>query len=460
MSVTIFFRCINRRNFVTPGVAVWTQCLDYLQGHEAISASDFSSWVCPLQAQLTAGKLLIVAPNQIVFDQFDLKILPLLEGFLKESFSNVIFEIKLSISDTYDFDNEPSAEEEGLHIYSEADDLDLNPSYTFSSFVIGKSNQMAEAAAEQVAKTPGKIYNPLFIYGGVGLGKTHLMHAIGNKIKQSDPNLNVRYLHSERFVAQMVKAIQKGTLASFKKDYSTVDVLMVDDIQFFAGKDRTQEEFFFAFNNLISKQQQIILSSDRYPKDLGGIADRLKSRFGSGLTVAIDPPDLETRVAILHKKADALSVTIDNKVAFFIAQKIRSNVRELEGALKRVVAHARFLSGDITLDVAQRALKDVVAAQEHSMSVPNIIQTVADFYKIPTDKLCSSSRAKKFAWPRQVAMAICKELTSMSYIEIGKAFGGRDHTTIMHACKKVIELKATQGTVDQDYREIIRAIVH
>ena len=442
---------------------VWTACLDFLQGHEQISASDFSCWVCPLQAQLTAGKLLVIAPNQIVFDQFQLKVLPILESFLSEVYSLEVNEVRLSITENQaeSIPHNPlnASTAEPAH-YSPEEDVDINPLYTFSSFVIGKSNQMAEAAAEQVALTPGKIYNPLFLYGGVGLGKTHLMHAIGNKIKERDPRLNVRYLHSERFVAQMVKAIQQGNLAGFKKDYSKVDVLMVDDIQFFAGKDRTQEEFFFAFNNLISRQQQIILSSDRYPKDLGGIADRLKSRFGSGLTVAIDPPDLETRVAILQKKAEVFQVLLDNKVAFFIAQKIRSNVRELEGALKRVVAHAKFLSADITLDVAQRALKDVVAAQENSMSVPNIIQTVADFYKIPTEKLCSSSRAKKFAWPRQVAMAVCKDLTSMSYIEIGKAFGGRDHTTIMHACKKVVELKTTEGSVDQDYREIIRAIVH
>lgn len=443
---------------------VWTACLDFLQGHEQVSASDFSCWVCPLQAQFTAGKLLIIAPNQIVFDQFQLKVLPTLESFLREMYGSEVNEVRLSIAETRDdivaVQGAVQAEPDNFGYCPEEEDIDINPLYTFSSFVIGKSNQMAEAAAEQVAATPGKIYNPLFLYGGVGLGKTHLMHAIGNKIKDSDPSLNVRYLHSERFVAQMVKAIQQGNLAGFKKDYSKVDVLMVDDIQFFAGKDRTQEEFFFAFNNLISRQQQIILSSDRYPKDLGGIADRLKSRFGSGLTVAIDPPDLETRVAILQKKAEAFHVILDNKVAFFIAQKIRSNVRELEGALKRVVAHAKFLSAEITLDIAQRALKDVVAAQEHSMSVPNIIQTVADFYKIPTEKLCSSSRAKKFAWPRQVAMTVCKELTSMSYIEIGRAFGGRDHTTIMHACKKVIELKTTEGSIDQDYREIIRAIVH
>lgn len=440
--------------------AVWTDCLEFLQCHESISSSDFTSWVCPLQSQLTAGKLIITAPNQIVFDQFDLKILPLLRSFLKDSHTASVAEIKVSIAQNHDFEHESVADNEQLHVHAEIDDLELNPGFTFSSFVIGKSNQMAEAAAEQVAHCPGKIYNPLFLYGGVGLGKTHLMHAIGNKIKTSAPDLKVRYLHSERFVAQMVKAIQKGSLAEFKKDYNAVDVLMVDDIQFFAGKDRTQEEFFFAFNNLISKQQQIILSSDRYPKDLGGIADRLKSRFGSGLTVAIDPPDLETRVAILQKKAEITSVQLDSKVAFFIAQKIQSNVRELEGALKRVVAHARFVSSEVNFDVAQRALKDVVAAQEHSMSVPNIIQTVADFYKIPVGKLCSPSRIKKFVWPRQVAIAVCKELTSLSYLEIGKAFGGRDHTTIIHACKKVTEKKEKEGSIDQDYREIIRAIVH
>jgi chromosomal replication initiator protein len=443
---------------LTSGSAVWTQCLEYLQALESVSAEDFSSWVCPLQAQLTAAKLIIIAPNQIVFDQFDLKIFPLLEIYIRETFSNIVHEIKLSVRKTHEDieDKEPVIPQ----FLQEQEELDLNPSYTFSSFVIGKSNQMSEAAAEQVAQFPGKIYNPLFLYGGVGLGKTHLMHAVGNKIKQASPHLNVKYLHSERFVAQMVKAIQTGSLAQFKKEYSTVDVLMVDDIQFFAGKDRTQEEFFFAFNNLISKEQQIILTSDRYPKDLGGIADRLKSRFGSGLTVAIDPPELETRVAILNKKAVALGIEIDSRVAFFIAQKIRSNVRELEGALKRVVAHANFMSKQISLDVAQRALKDVVAAQEHSMSAQNIMQVVADFYKIPIDKLCSPSRMKKYSWPRQVAMGICKELTSMSYIEIGKAFGGRDHTTVIHACKKVLEIKSKDGSVDQDYREILRAIVH
>jgi chromosomal replication initiator protein len=339
-------------------------------------------------------------------------------------------------------------------------DSDLNPDFTFRNFIIGKSNQLAEAAAEQVAISPGKVYNPLFLYGGVGLGKTHLMHSIGNRIGETKPHLKVRYLHSERFVSDMVRAIQSNALDDFKAFYRTIDILMIDDIQFFAGKERSQEEFFYTFNTLLESNQQIILTSDRFPKDLGGIADRLKSRFGAGLTVAVDPPDLETRVAILMKKSESMNIAMTPEIAFYIAQHVRTNIRELEGALKRVIAHTRFMSKPLSLDLAQRALKDVIASHERMTSVSNIIQIVSEHFHLDSDDLLSASRLKKYAGPRQIGMALCKELTSLSFPEIGKAFGGRDHTTIMHACKKIELLRQTNAVVAKEYYDLVKRLSH
>jgi len=332
----------------------------------------------------------------------------------------------------------------------------LNASFTFDSFVEGKSNQLARAASMQVAENPGEAYNPLFIYGGVGLGKTHLMHAIGNLIVANRPGAQVAYLHSERFVADMVKALQHNAINEFKRYYRSVDALLIDDIQFFAGKERSQEEFFHTFNALLEGQSQVILTCDRYPKEVNGLEERLKSRFGWGLTVAIEPPELETRVAILVNKASQANVELPNDVAFFIAKRIHSNVRELEGALRRVIASARFTGRSIDVKFAKEALRDLLALQDKLVSIDNIQKTVAGYYKIRVADLLSARRTRSITRPRQIAMALAKELTSHSLPEIGEAFGGRDHTTVLHACRKINELKESDGRIAEDYSNLWR----
>jgi len=336
----------------------------------------------------------------------------------------------------------------------------LNASFTFDSFVGGKSNQLARAAAEQVANNAGGAYNPLFIYGGVGLGKTHLMHAVGNAIKAQKPDAKVIYLHSERFVADMVKALQLNAINDFKRFYRSVDALLIDDIQFFMGKDRSQEEFFHTFNALLEGGQQMILTCDRYPKDLDGLEDRLKSRFGWGLTVAVEPPELETRVAILKKKAEQMAVDLPNDAAFFIAQRIQSNVRELEGALKRVVANANFLGVSIDVELIRESLKDLLALQDRQVSIDNIQRVVAEHFKIKVSDLLSKRRSRSIARPRQISMSLSKLLTNHSLPEIGDAFGGRDHTTVLHACRKVEELKQTDTELLKDYNELHRRLTN
>ncbi|WP_417225798.1 chromosomal replication initiator protein DnaA [Amphritea sp.] len=332
----------------------------------------------------------------------------------------------------------------------------LNQSFTFNSFVQGKSNQLALAAAQQVADNPGGSYNPLFIYGGVGLGKTHLMHAVGMEMLQRNPKAKIVYLHSERFVADMVKALQLNAINDFKRYYRSVDALLIDDIQFFAGKERSQEEFFHTFNALLEGGQQMILTSDRYPKEINGVEERLKSRFGWGLTVAIEPPELETRVAILMKKAEEAQVRLPDDAAFFLAQKIRSNVRELEGALKRVIANAHFTGNAITTPFIKESLKDLLALQDKQVSIDNIQRVVADYYKIKVSDLLSKRRSRSVARPRQVAMTLSKELTNHSLPEIGDAFGGRDHTTVLHGCRKVASLRETDTDIREDYQNLLR----
>ncbi len=334
----------------------------------------------------------------------------------------------------------------------------LNPNFTFEAFVEGKSNQLAHAAAKQVAQNAGGSYNPLFIYGGVGLGKTHLMHAVGNAIAQFKPGAKVVYLHSERFVADMVKALQLNAINEFKRYYRSVDALLIDDIQFFAGKERSQEEFFHTFNALLEGGQQIILTCDRYPKDIDGLEERLKSRFGWGLTVAVEPPELETRVAILMKKAEQEGIDLPHEAAFFVAQKIRSNVRELEGALKRVIANAEFTGAAITLPFIKESLKDLLASHEKQVSIDNIQRVVADYYKLKVSDLLSKRRTRSIARPRQLAMALSKELTNHSLPEIGDAFGGRDHTTVLHACRKIKELNETNADIREDYNNLFRSL--
>ena len=334
----------------------------------------------------------------------------------------------------------------------------LNRSFTFDSFVEGKSNQLARAAAWQVADNPKHGYNPLFLYGGVGLGKTHLMHAVGNHLLQKNPNAKVIYLHSERFVADMVKALQMNAINEFKNYYRSVDALLIDDIQFFANKERSQEEFFHTFNALLEGNQQVILTSDRYPKEIDGLEERLKSRFGWGLTVAVEPPELETRVAILMKKAEESKVLLPHDAAFFIAQRIRSNVRELEGALKRVIAHSHFTNEPITIELIRESLKDLLALQEKLISIDNIQRTVAEYYKIKMADMMSKRRSRSIARPRQMAMALAKQLTNHSLPEIGDAFGGRDHTTVLHACRKIAELRETDAGISEDFHNLYRTL--
>ena len=334
----------------------------------------------------------------------------------------------------------------------------LNASLTFDNFVIGKANQLAFAAATQVAELPGESYNPLFIYGGVGLGKTHLSQAIGNQIRANKPNAKICYMHAERYVSDVVRAYQTNKFEEFKQYYHSLDVLLIDDIQFFAGKNKTQEEFFYAFNNLIDAHKQVILTSDNFPKEIPGLESRLVSRFGWGLTIGIEPPELEMRVAILLKKAALNDYTLDATVAFFIAQHINSNVRELEGALKRVEAYAKFHKRKICVETAKEALKDILVAQSRVISVDNIQKTVADYYRIKLAELLSKKRTRNLTRPRQLAMALTREITSLSLPEIGNAFGGKDHSTVIHACKAVTELRSTDPTVDADYKILLQTL--
>jgi len=445
---------------------LWQRCLQRLR--EEIPQQQFSQWISPLQAEESIDGIVLFVPNQYV-----------LEGVTREYLQNIQSVLTLlkqgqntQISLVVGVKKPPivfpkagvaaqvkSATEEGR--LAEPHQSNLNSSFTFTSFVEGKSNQLARAAAMQVAENPGEAYNPLFLYGGVGLGKTHLMQAIGHYILTNPKNkrpARILYLHSERFVGDMVKALQGNAINEFKKRYRSVDALLIDDIQFFAGKERSQEEFFHTFNALLEGQQQIILTSDRYPKELSGIEERLKSRFGAGLTVAVQPPDLETRVAILMNKAEQSQVFLPPEVAFFIAKRIRANVRELEGALKRVIANAHFTGSDISLSFVQEALKDLLALQEKLVSIDNIIKTVSEYYKIKVSELLSKRRSRSVARPRQVAMALCKELTNHSLPEIGDAFGGRDHTTVLHACRLIKELVEKGSDIAEDFSNLVRIL--
>ena len=457
--------------------SLWQQCLQRLR--DEIPQQQFSQWISPLQADDTGERVVLFAPNQYVLDSVNRDYLKTIESVLSSLNSDKLTEVALvvgakrpvpiqSTSHNGSTSNATADIREGVSAdnrHGEAPPFEhhqsyLNPSYTFESFVEGKSNQLARAAAMQVAENPGGAYNPLFLYGGVGLGKTHLMQAVGNLIvnKNKERKARVLYLHSERFVADMVKALQSNAINEFKRRYRTVDALLIDDIQFFSGKERSQEEFFHTFNALLEGQQQIILTSDRYPKELSGIEERLKSRFGAGLTVAVQPPDLETRVAILMNKAEQSHIELSPEVAFFIAKRIRANVRELEGALKRVIANAHFTGGAITLSFVQEALKDLLALQEKLVSIDNIIKTVSEYYKIKVSELLSKRRSRSVARPRQVAMALCKELTNHSLPEIGDAFGGRDHTTVLHACRLIKQLNETGSDIAEDYLNLVRTL--
>jgi chromosomal replication initiator protein len=498
---------------------LWQQCVELLR--EELPAQQFNTWIRPLQVEAEGDELRVYAPNRFVLDWVNEKYLSRLLELLGEHGQGLAPALSLLIGSKRSSapraaPNAPLAAAasqaiaatqhtaapapapvhtaapapvHAVHINDEPSRASFDPmvgassqqapareqrtvqvegalkhtsylnrTFTFENFVEGKSNQLARAAAWQVADNPKHGYNPLFLYGGVGLGKTHLMHAVGNHLLKKNPNAKVVYLHSERFVADMVKALQLNAINEFKRFYRSVDALLIDDIQFFARKERSQEEFFHTFNALLEGGQQVILTSDRYPKEIEGLEERLKSRFGWGLTVAVEPPELETRVAILMKKADQAKVDLPHDAAFFIAQRIRSNVRELEGALKRVIAHSHFMGRDITIELIRESLKDLLALQDKLVSVDNIQRTVAEYYKIKISDLLSKRRSRSVARPRQVAMALSKELTNHSLPEIGDVFGGRDHTTVLHACRKINELKESDADIREDYKNLLRTL--
>jgi chromosomal replication initiator protein len=499
-------------------VELWLQSVDFLR--DELPAQHFNTWIRPLQVEAVGDELHIFAPNRFVLDWVNDKYINRLLELMAERNNGHAPSIALLIGSkakTRTSINSPAQpapvatpvpvasapvsapepyqaplpiqpmphqmQQPAAHVPAQGNSpasisaertvaapaankgagtikhvSALNRSFTFDSFVEGKSNQLARAAAWQVADNPKHGYNPLFLYGGVGLGKTHLMHAVGNHLLQKNPNAKVIYLHSERFVADMVRALQNNAINEFKNYYRSVDALLIDDIQFFAKKERSQEEFFHTFNALLEGNQQVILTSDRYPKEIDGLEERLKSRFGWGLTVAVEPPELETRVAILMKKAEQSRVQLSHDCAFFIAQRIRSNVRELEGALKRVIAHSHFTNEPITVELIRESLKDLLALQDKLVSIDNIQRTVAEYYKIKISDILSKRRSRSVARPRQVAMALSKEITNHSLPEIGDAFGGRDHTTVLHACRKIAELSETDADIREDYKNLLRTL--
>ena len=439
--------------------AVWQRCLERLE--EELSAQQFNTWIRPLQAVLEERALRLLAPNRFVMnwvhDRFRARIEELMGEYQgSESSVGVQIEVGSRSSAAPSPKGAPAAPSRAVAAFVGR----LNPEFTFDMHIEGKSNQLARAAARQVGENPGAAYNPLFIYGGVGLGKTHLMQAAGNVMRVHKADARVAYIHSERFVADMVKALQHNAIAEFKKFYRSLDALLIDDIQFFVGKERSAEEFFHTFNALLEGQRQVIITADRYPKEFVGVEERLISRFGSGLTVAIEPPELETRVAILIKKALQEGVDLKDEVAFFIAKRVRSNVRELEGALRRVLASARFTNRPIDLTLAAESLKDLVAFQERMITMHNIQKTVAEYYKIRLSDLHSKNRARSVVRPRQMAMALAKELTTHSLPDIGEAFGGRDHTTVLHACRKVVELTTDDVRFKEDYQNLLRLLTN
>ena len=450
---------------------VWKKCVALLKGD--LNSAEFNTWILPLQAAESNGQINLFAPNRFVRDwvtqHYHQQLLELCTHLSQGAITGLTFEVGTlaraevqeglparrplvgSIGDT-------AAGPAGDTLAPRRRDGGLNPEFAFDTFVEGKSNQIARAASIQIGNNPGVAYNPLFVYGGVGLGKTHLMQAVGNAILDANPDAQVVYLHSERFVSEMVKALQHNRIDEFKRHYRSVNALLIDDVQFFAGKERSQEEFFHTFNALFESRQQIILSSDRFPKELPGLEERLRSRFGWGLTVAIEPPDLETRVAILQSKASYLRIDLPEEVAFFVAGRIRSNIRELEGALRRLGANSEFTGRPITVDFATNALRDMLAAQDKQVTIENIQRVVAEHYKLKPSDMLSAKRNRSVARPRQVAMALAKELTRHSLPEIGHAFGGRDHTTVLHATRKVKDLCASDPGIEEDYRILLRTL--
>ena len=476
-------------------VTIWSRCISHLQSE--LPAQQFNTWILPLRVdECYTEALRLLAPNRFVLDWVNDKFLNRIQELVEtEDFQHRV-EIAVVPRQAAGFQRalatpsrsevaapsgsalssgtgepprdapapapqpavyQPKPVKEAVNPVVQHRSF-LNSNFTFKNFVQGKSNQLGLAAATQIAENPGGSYNPLFIYGGVGLGKTHLMHAVGNALLERKPDAKVVYLHSERFVADMVKALQLNAINDFKRFYRSVDALLIDDIQFFAGKERSQEEFFHTFNALLEGGQQIILTCDRYPKEINGLEERLKSRFGWGLTVSVEPPELETRVAILMKKAEQSAVYLPHDAAFFIGQRIRSNVRDLEGALKRIIANAQFTGREITIDLVREALKDLLALQDRLVSIDNIQRVVAEYYKIKVSDLHSKRRSRSVARPRQVAMYLAKDLTNHSLPEIGDVFGGRDHTTVLHACRKIKELLESNADIAEDVKNLLRTL--
>lgn len=462
----------------------WDSCLTALR--ETMPEQQLNTWILPLRLEKEGDTLQLLAPNRFVLQWVKDRYLDKIQDLANTHYkSPVLIEMGLArgepdnkkpaplssltqgedISTPFPKQKPPVSAEKSLSqtLFTDSGKPQekgsrLNPLFTFENFVGGRANQLARAAAMQVADHPGKAYNPLFIYGGVGLGKTHLIHAIGNYLIQEKESARVRYVHAEKYVADVVGAYQHKSFDTFKRYYHSLDLLMIDDIQFFGGKTRTQEEFFFAFNALVETGKQIIITCDSFPKEIVGMEDRLISRFGWGLTVAIEPPELEMRVAILMRKAEMDGTPIDESVAFYVAKHVRSNVRELEGALKRIQAYARFHQESLSMDITREALKDVIAVQRRQVSIENIQKTVADFYKIKVADMFSKKRSRSLARPRQIAMALTKELTSMSLPDIGDAFGGRDHTTVLHACRKIAELKQEDPIMQKDFQTLLQTL--
>lgn len=482
----------------------WQSCIDTLK--DELPLQQFNTWIRPLKVSTDSRSIYLVAPNRFVRDWVEEKYKTRIEQLLKETSDrhqlSVVIADKFPTDQPGDQSTDSGGEvtppvdarrmEDASPVVMEPPELParlqlgsdvtrprqvggksattsliagkighkskLNRESTFDNFIVGKSNQLARAAALQVAENPGNAYNPLFIYGGVGLGKTHLMHAIGNYLLQRKPDAKIVYLHSETFVATMVTALQLNAINEFKRYYRSVDALLIDDIQFFAGKERSQEEFFHTFNALLEGGQQIILTCDRFHKEINGLEERLKSRFGWGLTVAVEPPELETRAAILIKKAALVNVDLPSEAAMYIAQRLRSNVRELEGALKKVIAHASFVGRRIDLELIKEALKDLFALQDKMVSIDNIQRSVAEYYKIKMGDMLSKRRNRSVARPRQMAMTLSKELTNHSLPEIGDAFGGRDHTTVLHACRQIHKLRQSTSDIEEDYNNLLRSL--
>lgn len=488
-------------------VEIWEQCISSLE--KELPPEQFNTWVRPLQAETNGNQLVLLAPNHFFITWITDHYLPRIDAIVKEYTQGVPPQVTLAIgraqkahstpitrvsapviehiksslavmpdpspvlSPEFGIDHhvEPMGVAEMVveapvaHFKREVEvegnvkhKSNINPNYTFETFVEGKSNQLARAASRQVAENPGGAYNPIFLYGSTGLGKTHLMHAVGNYIQAKRPGAKIVYLHSEQFVADMVKALQLNAINDFKRYYRSVDVLLIDDIQFFAGKERSQEEFFHTFNALLESNQQMILTCDRYPKEIDGLEERLKSRFSWGLTVSVEPPELETRVAILMKKAEQARIELSHDAAFFIAQKVRSNVRDLEGALKVVIANSQFTGSAITTEFIKESLKDLLAVQDKQVSIDNIQRVICDYYKVKLSDLLSKRRSRSIARPRQMAMALSKSLTNHSLPEIGDAFGGRDHTTVLHACRKIVELTEENSEIREDHKQLLRLL--